>query len=306
MGIMRMNSEGRETAPPSPSSTLLRIVHLSDLHLTSRDEAPRSEVKLFGRLRGMNANFRRLVRAPIFQEPGTRILVTGDVTDRGDIGAWKVFWNALNAMNLTDRTIVVPGNHDVGCLGLSRGFGADGIDQALAGLRLGEQPVRFPWAKKLAEGVVMFGLNSNNLRGASMAGTATGELDYHEMGEFARLLRAHRAASVKLVVLHHSPNIVGQDTARRQGLPSLGAVERLTLQIPQSQRRTLRLLCLSNGVKAIFHGHVHLEEDRTVAGVRIIGARAVTEPLPGGALSFASYAIRSSGILRRRVHRVTP
>ena len=45
-----------------PSSSTFRIAHLSDLHLTEDDKARRSAPKLFGRLRGMNAAFRQIVR----------------------------------------------------------------------------------------------------------------------------------------------------------------------------------------------------------------------------------------------------
>ena len=94
-------SEPRLGAPP-PSGTLkpLRIAHLSDLHLTSSDAAARSEPRLWGRLAGMNAAFRGLLRSEHVRRADL-LLVTGDVTDRGELGSWEVFWEALASCGRT-------------------------------------------------------------------------------------------------------------------------------------------------------------------------------------------------------------
>jgi len=93
-----------------------RIVHLSGLHLTtSSDAKARSELNMFGKLHGMNVAFRKLVHAKPVQESDL-VLVTSDVTDRGDIGSWHVFWEAIKGAGLLRRVLVVPGNHDIYCL----------------------------------------------------------------------------------------------------------------------------------------------------------------------------------------------
>jgi 3',5'-cyclic AMP phosphodiesterase CpdA len=123
-----------------------KIVHLSDLHLTSSDRASRSEPKLFGSLRGMNAAFRKIAKSRTLQEADL-ILVTGDVTDRGDIGSWLVFWEAIKKAGLEKRVLVVPGNHDMCCLGWQlpnkKHFARD-LRKVVAGLKRGSQPIRFP------------------------------------------------------------------------------------------------------------------------------------------------------------------
>lgn len=48
--------------------------------------------------------------------------------------------------------------------------------------------------------------------------------------------------------------------------------------IPEDHRRTLRYLCIAQGVRLVVQGHVHLAEDRYVNGVHIIGTSATTEP----------------------------
>lgn len=259
------------------------IVHLSDLHLTASDNASRSEPKLFGKLRGMNAACRKVLQTPPVREADL-ILVTGDVTDRGEIEAWKVFWDAVETAGLSKKVLVVPGNHDVGCLGFrlpwrSKAYTTQGLKRAIEGLRLGNQRTRFPWAVRPDPRLVIFGLNSNNLGEFRITGSAGGELKYFDLERLAGLLHKHRDVPVKIVALHHSPNIPATETARRRGQKPLSKLERLALQIPQDQRRTLRLLCLTHRVRLILHGHVHLNEDRRVGGVRIAGACASTEPV---------------------------
>ena len=212
------------------------IVHLSDLHLTARDDAFRSEPKLFGKLRGMNAACRKVLQAPPVRDADL-ILVTGDVTDRGEIEAWKVFWGAVEAAGLTKTVLVVPGNHDVGCLGFRlpwrcKAYATQGLRSAIEGLRLGSQPTKFPWAVRPDPRLVIFGLNSNNLGEFRITGAAGGELKYFDLERLAGLLNKHRDVPVKIVALHHSPNIPATETARRRGQKPLSKLERLALQNP--------------------------------------------------------------------------
>ena len=138
------------TGAGSPAATYT-IAHLSDLHLTGDERAPRSEPRLFGALRGMNAAFRRLVRAPALQTADL-VLVTGDVTDRGEPAAWEVFWRELHDAGLIQRTRVIPGNHDLCHLGVRLTDYRIDVQRAMAGLGAGMQPVRFPWVEALAGG----------------------------------------------------------------------------------------------------------------------------------------------------------
>ncbi len=58
-------------------------------------------------------------------------------------------------------------------------------------------------------------------------------------------------------------------------------------------------------VKAILHGHTHDSLDRTVGGVRIIGAPASTEPDAGGCLRYKLHTLHlDSGRLASRTERV--
>ncbi len=261
-----------------------RIVHLSDLHLTSSDKASRTETKLFGKLKGMNEAFRKAVNTNLIQN-SELVLVTGDITDRGDIESWKIFWDAIRSAGLSDKVLVIPGNHDVCCLSARLAFlnrkksiEAD-MEKAIAGLSKGNQPIRFPWARVPDPRLVVFSLNSNNLGNSSAKDNALGYIGFYQMESFARLLYKYRGIPVKIVALHHSPNLPEPDTMKKRYGKDWHSKSRIHSVIPQDQRRTLRLLSIAQKVRLIIHGHIHFAEDRRVNGIRIIGAPPTTEPV---------------------------
>lgn len=278
-----------------------RIAHLSDLHLTAKDDAARSEPKLFGALQGMNAAFRKIVKASQLQSADL-VLITGDVTDRGDIEAWRVFWEAVQDAGLIERVRVLPGNHDLCCLGIRipgpNARKAD-LNKAANGLRLGSQPTQLPWAFMPDSRVVIFGLNSCNMGNPLALDNAVGRLSYYDLKAFACLLREHRDVPVKIVALHHSPNIPETKTAKKRGEEPMGAFERLAMQIPQDQRRALMLLCVTHRVRLVVHGHVHVAQNRWISGVRIVGTPATTEPSfsssGSGTFRYYSYVVQGNG-----------
>jgi len=94
-------------APPAADGSLT-VAHLSDLHLgEGRDFRLIEDERPVG-----NAAFERLLDTP---ELGSSDLIvfTGDITDRGTAGSWDPFVESLEKRGLADRTVLVPGNHDV-------------------------------------------------------------------------------------------------------------------------------------------------------------------------------------------------
>jgi Icc-related predicted phosphoesterase len=261
-----------------------KIVHLSDLHLTASDDMIRSEPKLFGQLKGMNAAFRGIIKTRPVQEADL-IVVTGDVTDRGDIDSWKIFWKTISDAGLITKTLVLPGNHDMCCLGIripilsKTGYRKEDLEKAIKGLKIGHQPLKFPWAKLINSKIAVFGLNSNNLGNFSGIDNAVGELGFYELLSFAEQLWKYRETPVKIVALHHSPNIPVPNTMKKRFGTDYHTMNRLFGAVPQDQRRALRLLCFTHKVRLIIHGHVHLAENRYVNGIHIIGAPPATEPV---------------------------
>jgi len=291
-----------------------RIVHLSDLHLTPRDGDARSEPRLFGKLSGMNTAFRSLLGAKAVREADL-VLVTGDVTDSGQLASWQVFWKAMKVAGLTERALVLPGNHDVCHLGVrvvssKPAQAAADLARVRAGLALGAQPVRYPFVRVLDQGrVALFGLDSCNAGNPTGLTNALGQLSFAQLERLARLLHRHREVPVKVVALHHSPNIPAAETDRARELPPVHPVTRWGHELPADQRRALRLLCVTHRVRLVVHGHLHRAEDRRVNGVRMVGAPASTQPHGSGAerkLRFYSYLVRGTGPLRITLCRVDP
>lgn len=261
-----------------PTRKPFRIAHLSDLHLTKRDTDARSEPKIFSPLKGMNDAFRQIVKAPALQNCDW-VLVTGDVTDRGDIEAWAMFWEVMREAGLDKRAYVIPGNHDVCCLGArwpraKKGYAKKDLERAAKGLRMGHQKFTFPWDVSPDPRVVVFGVNSNNLGNLSVIDNALGQVSYFQLVSLASKLHKHRHVPVKIVALHHSPNIPGK------GQDLIDKVEAKSSEMQKDDRRALRLICLAQRVRLIVHGHTHKQRDRRVTGgVRIVGTNATTEPI---------------------------
>jgi 3',5'-cyclic AMP phosphodiesterase CpdA len=293
-----MSGGARATAASAPPFS---IVHLSDLHLTADDSAPRSEARLFGHLRGMNDAWRRLVASPAVRAADL-LLVTGDVTDRGEPDAWEVFWRPLREAGLVPRVLVVPGNHDLCHLGVRLTDYRVNVQRAAAGLAAGGQPTRFPWIERLAGGrIALVGLNSANIGNRSGATNAIGRIGFFQLEALARLLRSVRGVPIAIVALHHSPNIPANRTADTRRLDRMSAVDRWGMELDRAERRALRLLCLVAGVRLVVHGHLHRFEDRRVNALRIVGAPAATEPAGdghGAHLPYQAYEVGASGRLR--------
>lgn len=280
-----------------------KIAHLSDLHLTAKDGDSRFEFGFFPPLKGMNVSFRKLVNSKAVQTSDL-ILVTGDVTDRGDLESWEVFWDAVGSAGIKDRIRVIPGNHDVCCLGARlpwkhKQYRLEDMEKALKGLRMGGQPTKFPWAYKPDPRVVVFGLNSNNLGNFTVVSNAMGAIGYFQLKSLAGLLYKYRDVPVKIVAMHHSPNIPGVDTAKRRGQQPFSKLERFGHQVPQGQRQALNLLCVAHKVRLLLHGHLHMVEDRRITGVRYIGVDASTEPKQiyrnNKVFSFSRFTVNGAG-----------
>jgi 3',5'-cyclic AMP phosphodiesterase CpdA len=92
-----------------------RIVHLSDVHVVGdrfgfRIESGRSGPRGNERLKRLLAQ----LEAIHAKEPLEPILITGDMTDAGIPTEWPAFLDALlSHPRLAERTLVLPGNHDL-------------------------------------------------------------------------------------------------------------------------------------------------------------------------------------------------
>lgn len=307
------------------------IVHLSDLHLTPGIRIGRTEVSAPGRnLHGMNSTFRTILQTEEVQSADA-LLVTGDVTDAGDRASWQVFRKAIQKYVPDHHTLVVAGNHDV--CEMERGFAFSDLFGALTqakqraklvrlagNLELIDQPAEYPWSAVLNDEhkrVMVIALDSNHSGHFSLADNAVGRIGQEQLDELEAILKKcsdpQKRSSfvpVRIVTIHHSPNIPRYDTLVKRGIlpkrsgarkmigKSKGLFVRWTHQIPAEERRRLRELCAKYRVRLIAHGHMHEAMDRRVNGVRIIGAPASTQPMPGRGkkrVQFYRYSVRGNG-----------
>jgi len=285
------------------TSDVLRIAHLSDLHLTATDDGRRKE----DRAQNMNANLCRLLHHAPIQEADL-VVVTGDISDRGEMAAWNVLWAAVKDASLDLRRIVViPGNHDAACLDLRRTKPkVEALAIVDAGLRRGLQKRRSPYVRLFSEGTIgVFAVDSVNAGNLNVVDNAVGRIGFDQLAKLGRLLAENSEIPCKLILLHHSPNIPGSSTSKRRGEKPMPFWLRPALQLDRVDRVGLRLLAKTFEVKAILHGHTHDNLDRRVHGVRIIGARDSTVPRESGMLSYKLYSYYpESGILKASIRRI--
>jgi 3',5'-cyclic AMP phosphodiesterase CpdA len=92
----------------APPDDPLRLAHLSDLHV-----AESATVRMVERVHPCgNARVQLLLGHPEIDHSHL-LLITGDVTDRGSAIAWRGFLDTLEERGLSDKTVLVPGNHDL-------------------------------------------------------------------------------------------------------------------------------------------------------------------------------------------------
>jgi 3',5'-cyclic AMP phosphodiesterase CpdA len=279
------------------------IAHLSDLHLTATDGGRRKE----DRARGMNANLARILTQPVVQEADL-VLITGDVSDRGEVAAWNVLWSSIRQAGLDlAKVLAIHGNHDAACLGLRRARPtAEDLAIVRAGLEKGRQRIRLPYVRSFGDGAIaVFAVDSVNAGNFNLIDNAVGRIGFDQLAGLGRLLDQHAGAPCKLIALHHSPNIPASATSKRRGEKATPFWQRAALQLDRVDRVALRLLARVFGVKAILHGHTHDNLDRRVNNVRIIGTRDSTVANSSGHLSYKHYTFYPvSGLLKAEIRRV--
>lgn len=100
--------------PVAEESRLVRVAHLSDLHLVGERYGYRMETGTHGP-RGNRCIVRALRKLTDLEAstPLDRILVTGDITDAGTRAEWAAFMDLLRGCpGVREKLSFVPGNHD--------------------------------------------------------------------------------------------------------------------------------------------------------------------------------------------------
>lgn len=109
-----------------------RIAHWSDLHLTCND----TERTFEGQSLGGNRVLRDLVdRKGDVLNSADLLIVTGDITDRGLAEEWGEFFRIVPE-TLLNKTLIIPGNHDLNLSDLTPTATTEGSDRVLLSLRM--------------------------------------------------------------------------------------------------------------------------------------------------------------------------
>ncbi len=91
-----------------PADPVLRLAHLSDLHVVESES-----VRLVERAHPGGNSLLPLLFDAASESEAELLLLTGDITDRGTSLSWRCFLDAVEERGLSERILLVPGNHDL-------------------------------------------------------------------------------------------------------------------------------------------------------------------------------------------------
>ena len=168
--------------PANPAAAIVRVAHLSDLHVVGERYGYRMEAGTAGPRgnRCIRTALRKLA-AIHASSPLDRVLVTGDVTDAGTRAEWAEFIDLMRGCpQLRRRLSFVPGNHDVNI-----------IDRTNPG-RLDLPWSAGQWLRKLRVVLALDALEGDRAHVVDHASGALGPslADYLRQGRRAETLRA--------------------------------------------------------------------------------------------------------------------
>jgi len=254
----------------------LRLVHLSDSHLTGDGSLHQGSVDTVAALDRVLAEAARV--------EGARLLVgSGDLSDDGSTASYALLrgrlesWAAQRAEATGDRApavVLVPGNHD-GRTGFVDELGDGHLGRDRAGSAPQPEPGRPVDGVSLVDGWRVVTLDS------SVPGAGYGLLRPAQLDRLRDLL-AEPAPRGTVVVLHHPP------------LPAPTTLhESLALQAPEA----LAAVIEGTDVRVVLAGHYHRHVAGSTAGVPVLVAPAVANETDVSAPRGTERAVRGSGFL---------
>lgn len=279
--VLRTGGEGARRLAACYNPPMLRLAHLSDLHIAPLP-TPRAAELLGKRLTGY-LNWTRGGRA-LHHRPETleaiiadirargpdAIAVTGDLVNIALPAEFPLARAMLEALGPPDRVALVPGNHDI------YARGADRMTLAAFGPYLAgdhEPPARrladaFPSVRRMGR-VALVGVNSGVATAPFMA---TGALGRAQRETLAVTLRTLGEEGLwRVLMIHHPPF-------------DIGFLRRLT------DWRALGAVLADEGCELVLHGHTHdgtvVEidgPDRPIPVVGVPSASAADDPKHAGA-----------------------
>ena len=249
------------------SPRIVRLGHISDIHLADRSRYPRHGFSAKDCERHSPRLAKGLVDA--LREVGVdHLIVTGDLTLSGETREFERVVDMLRPFAEADKLTVVPGNHDV--------WSEDAVETARFlrlvgpdGKGMRKAAPSYPWVTPLGDEAVIVALDSARY-GEEPYQTA-GKLGAEQIRGARELVREHaRTGRAVLLAFHHHvvlpPERVPSDAiVSRMPLADADQVVRLVAELP---------------VAAVLHGHRH-----TAFRVDLPGKAGPTPILCAGSVS---------------------
>ena len=239
------------TPPPAaasiettPGAHIVRLGHISDLHVGDRSRYPRHGITARDCDRHSQKLLKKILHA-LEEEQVDHLVVTGDVTLSGETSEFERVAELLLPWSSAGKLTVLPGNHDLWSYESAAGWrflralGPDGRGM--------KKPLSvYPLAVELSPEVTLIALDS--ARWSEEPRVAAGALGSEQLAQVRELVReATKQGRAVVLALHHHlvipPERVPSDL-RLQRMPLADAYQlvRLLAELP---------------VAAVLHGHRH-------------------------------------------------
>jgi 3',5'-cyclic-AMP phosphodiesterase len=232
-------------APHAAEAPIVRLGHISDLHLGDRARYPRNGFVPRDCDRHSVKIARKLIAA-LREEQIDHLLVTGDLTLSGEPSEFERAADLLAPFAREGKLSVLPGNHDVwthdaaGTYRFLRALGPDGLGM--------KKPFAvYPLVVELSPEVVLVGLDS--ARYGDPPEQSPGWLGSDQLAQARELVRSHGQEGRAVVLALHHHLLIPPER-----VPSDAKLARMPLYDADKVVR----LCAELPVAAVLHGHRHV------------------------------------------------
>ena len=229
----------------------MKIIHLSDTHISSGANAARSELVVDD-----------LIRHPPDELARCVVVHTGDLIDAATPDNRQTAKRLLDRLKVAGyRVLLCPGNHDYANMYGVNNDEARIFKQEFAPHLFHNEPHEFPVQHSMNDGYVLIGLDSNAAELKFPHGLfAEGHLGASQLDKLNRLLDSHALSGKKIVLyLHHHPFYYGYSVMPDvgDGHPLKHLVARLTRPFRRMQDAYSLCQIIRDRVQVVLFGHMH-------------------------------------------------
>ena len=190
--------------------------------------------------------------------PNARVVITGDLTDKGEPEEYELARILLDPLIRKKRVIAVPGNHDDPLLPNPLNRGIEHFKNHFKTC-MGAPVGKFPFIREIGRGCVVIGLNSSHdIRRPS----GTGSIGEEQLERLDKLLNRPRLASkTKILALHHDPFNLNPFTELNDADELFEVIENRVDVVLFGHKHNSRLIRNRYGIKLICSAPSSVQED---------------------------------------------